>query len=133
MALKFHPKAGTILICDFEGLKAPEMVKQRPVVVVSPKKLKRQGLATVVPLSTKAPRRVLTFHHKLDPASLPPPLADNQCWAKCDMLYTVRFERLNLVRGRRDPQTRQRTYHQHRGTEVDLEAIYAAILAGLGR
>ena len=97
MALKFHPKAGTILICDFEGLKAPEMVKRRPIVVVSPKKLKRQGLATVVPLSTQAPHRVLAFHHELDPASLPPPLADNQCWAKCDMLYTIRFERLNLV------------------------------------
>ena len=64
------------------------MVKLRPVVVVSPKTLKRNRLVTVVPLSTRAPDPVQKFHHKLDPASLPPPLASKQTsWAKCDMLY----------------------------------------------
>ena len=132
MALKFHPKAGIVLVCDFEGLKAPEMVKQRPIVVVSPKKLKRPGLVTIVPLSTKKPHRVRRFHHELDSTSLPPPFAENQCWAKCDMLYTVRFERLDLVRGPRDAGTGKRMYYQHVVTEADLEAIYAGILSGLG-
>ena len=121
------------MFCDFAGLKKPEMVKRRPVVVVSPKKLKRTGLATVVPLSTQAPNPVRAFHHELDDASLPPPLAGNRCWAKCDMLYTVRFERLDLVRGPRDPVTGRRTYYNHQVIEADLEAIYAGILTTLGR
>ena len=54
------------------------MVKQRPVVVVSPKTLKRNRLVTVVPLSTRAPDPVQKFHHKLDPASLPPSLAQKR-------------------------------------------------------
>ena len=108
------------------------MVKLRPVVVVSPKTLKRNRLVTVVPLSTRAPDPVQKFHHKLDPASLPPPLASKQTsWAKCDMLYTVRFERLDLPWGKREKG--KRSYYKHRVTEADLEAIYIAVLAGLGR
>ena len=134
MSLKFHPAAGTVLICNFDSFKAPEMVKRRPVVVVSPKKLKRNGLVTVVPLSTQEPDPVCSFHHKLNPASLHPAVAYTRpSWAKCDMLYTVRFERLDLPRGKRNPQTRKRTYYTQQVLEEDLEAIYVAILAGLGR
>ena len=107
------------------------MVKRRPVVVVSPKTLKRNRLVTVVPLSTQAPDPVQKFHHKLDPASLPPPLASKPSWAKCDMLYTVGFERLDLPRGKRE--RGERPYYTHQVTEADLEAIYIAVLAGLGR
>ena len=131
MSLKFHPAAGTVLVCNFEGFKAPEMVKRRPVVVVSPKTLKRNRLVTVVPLSTQAPSPVRNFHHELDLASLPPPLAQEMSWAKCDMLYTVGFERLDLPRG--DRETGKRKRYTHQVTEVDLEAIYIAVLAGLGR
>ena len=131
MSLKFHPVAGTVIFCNFEGFKAPEMVKQRPVVVVSPKTLKRNRLVTVVPLSTRAPDPVQKFHHKLDPASLPPPSASKTSWAKCDMLYTVGFQRLDLLRGKRE--NGERFYYKHRVTEADLEAIYIAVLAGLGR
>lgn len=39
MALRFHPKPGTILMCDFDtGFQVPEMVKKRPVIVLSPKR-----------------------------------------------------------------------------------------------
>lgn len=106
------------------------MVKRRPVVVVSPKTLKRGQLVTVVPLSTKAPSRQRSFHHKLDPASLPPPFADDTSWAKCDMLYTVGFQRLDLPQGKR--KGGKRSYYNHRVTEADLKAIYDAIVAGLG-
>ena len=42
-------------MCDFRtGFKPPEMVKMRPVVVVSGK---RTGVGTVVPLSATAPQR----------------------------------------------------------------------------
>ncbi|WP_210210156.1 type II toxin-antitoxin system PemK/MazF family toxin [Rhodopseudomonas palustris] len=59
MTLKFHPEPGTILICDYStGFKAPEMVKKRPVVTVSPRLKRRDGLVTVVPLSTSRPEPV---------------------------------------------------------------------------
>ena len=55
MPIKEHPPAGTILICDFEtDFKLPEMVKIRPVVVVSP--------------ICRTPRPVYwVFHHQLEP------------------------------------------------------------------
>ena len=58
--LTFHPKPGTLLICDFDrGFKAPEMVKKRPVVVISPRRRKSTPqLCTVVPLSSSAPNPV---------------------------------------------------------------------------
>ena len=50
--LKFHPEPGTILICDYStGFRLPEMVKKRPVVTISPRLKRRDGLITVVPLS----------------------------------------------------------------------------------
>src|SRR3546814_2449978 len=40
-----HPPTGTILTCNFDaGFKEPEMVKRRPVIVVSPKISIRAGL-----------------------------------------------------------------------------------------
>jgi uncharacterized protein YifN (PemK superfamily) len=43
--LKFHPEPGTILICDYStGFKKPEMVKKRPVVTISPRLKRRDGL-----------------------------------------------------------------------------------------
>ena len=38
MALKYPPRPGTLWMCDFDtGFKPPEMVKKRPVVVISPR------------------------------------------------------------------------------------------------
>ena len=37
MALKFNPKPGMILLCDYSGFKVPEMVKRRPAVVILPR------------------------------------------------------------------------------------------------
>jgi uncharacterized protein YifN (PemK superfamily) len=30
MPLKYHPKQGTILVCDYAGFRPPEMIKTRP-------------------------------------------------------------------------------------------------------
>ncbi|MCV2223524.1 type II toxin-antitoxin system PemK/MazF family toxin [Pseudomonas sp. C98] len=34
MPLRYQPKEGSVLICDFRGYEVPEMVKVRPVVVL---------------------------------------------------------------------------------------------------
>jgi uncharacterized protein YifN (PemK superfamily) len=63
MPIKEHPPLGTILICDFDaGFKVPEMVKRRPVVVISPKIESRFGLCTVVALSATEPDPVESYH-----------------------------------------------------------------------
>lgn len=97
MALKFHPDQGTVLICDFKGFVEPEMTKRRPVIVISPKRKHGPRLCTVVPLSTTAPRPVERCHVRLEFApTLPEPYDQRVCWAKCDMIYQVSFERLSL-------------------------------------
>lgn len=102
MALLFHPKPGNVLICDFKGYLAPEMIKRRPVVVVSPAHLHRPGLLAVVPLSTTAPNPIEPYHYRLK--GNPVPGSDAlETWAKCDMLATVciaRLDRFKLDRGK---------------------------------
>ena len=102
MALTVHPKAGYVLVCDFVGYKAPEMIKARPVVVVSPNHLRRPGLVSVVPLSTTAPDPVEPYHYKLTGNPVPGSSAF-EVWAKCDMVATVcvtRLDRIKIERGR---------------------------------
>lgn len=128
--IRFHPKKGTILMCDFsEGFKPPEMVKTRPVIVVSPKLNGRHGLCTVVALSTVEPNPFYPFHHKMSRESLVS-LPAAESWAKCDMIYSVSFERLDRIKmimegGRRE-------YTTGKATPEDLLAVDEAILRGLG-
>ena len=96
MAIKEHPVPGTIVLCDFGdpkkggSFRPPEMIKRRPVVVVSPKIARRSGLCTVVCLSTTAPDPVLPFHRAItiDPP-LPAPRERGVNWIKGDMVYAV--------------------------------------------
>jgi mRNA interferase MazF len=103
--LKFHPEPGTILICDYStGFRLPEMVKKRPVVTISPRLKRRDGLITVVPLSTSPPVPVFDHHCKISlKQALPEPFDSAEMWVKADMLATVGFGRLDLVRTGRDP------------------------------
>ena len=96
MAIKFRPKPGTILLCDFQGSIPPEMNKKRPVVVLSSVS---ERLCIVVPLSTTAPHFPQKWHcvlHTQD--TLPAPYDANTHWVKGDMVSTVSFERLFLPR-----------------------------------
>jgi uncharacterized protein YifN (PemK superfamily) len=95
--LIFHPNPGTIVLCDFTGFRAPEMVKVRPVVVLSPRFRRHQDVVTVVPLSTRRPEPVEPFHHRLRPDSYPP-AADRDAWVKADMVTIVALARLDRVR-----------------------------------
>jgi len=96
MALNIHPKAGTILMCNFDGFRVPEMVKTRPVVIVSPNHLNRPGLYTIVPLSTTAPDQVQPYHYHFPKNPMPQSLGE--AWAKCDMVVTVSIGRLDRIK-----------------------------------
>lgn len=125
MAITFHPKSGLVLICDYAGFVAPEMVKKRPVVVVSPDHLERAGLHTVVPMSTTAPTRIHPYHLKLD--RNPVPGMSGDVWVKCDMVATVRNDRLDRIKlGRRGP------YVTTEVTPEELEAIRTCLRYALG-
>lgn len=133
MPLTFHPHPGMVLICNFAtGFKAPEMIKTRPVIVVSPRPRFKKQLCIVVPLSTTAPVPVEAHHYCLDPSSLPGVLAKRQTWAKCDMIATVSLDRLDRVKAGQDPSTGKRLYVTASVTAVDLAAIQRAVLVALG-
>jgi mRNA interferase MazF len=97
MAIHYHPEIGTIVICDFTGFVEPEMVKRRPVVIVSPRLRNRNELCTIVPLSTTEPHPIMAYHYKLKlDEPLPWPYDSPFQWVKGDMLTTVSFRRLFL-------------------------------------
>src|SRR5688572_16212373 len=112
MPISFPVAPGSILFCDYTtGFRAPEMVKRRPVVVISPRLPHREQLCTVVPLSTTPPSRVVDYQCGLTLASpLPAPFGVVRCWAKADMLATVALNRLDLFRTARDPITSRRRF-----------------------
>jgi len=133
MALKFHPNPGTVLVCDYNtGFIEPEMTKSRPVIVISPKFKGRNNLCAVVPFSTSPPQTICAYHHKVvfNPP-LPEPFDSPEMWVKGDMLVTVCFDRLNLIQTKRD-QYGKRKYLQPKLEKADLEAVYCAVLNGLG-
>jgi uncharacterized protein YifN (PemK superfamily) len=65
MTLTYHPRVGQILICDFNGFKVPEMVKARPVMVISPRLPHRNDIVRIVPISLTAPIHSLPFNVRL--------------------------------------------------------------------
>jgi mRNA interferase MazF len=65
MSIPFHPRMGQVLVGDFSDLKAPEINKIRPVIVISPKLAHRSGLVAIVPISLTAPVQEFAHCHKL--------------------------------------------------------------------
>lgn len=94
MALQYQPRLGAVVLCDFQGMIAPEMVKRREVVVIARHKRNSQ-LVTVVPLSATEPERPEAYHHQLAKDPRPDGDPTKTIWAKCDMIYTVCLERLD--------------------------------------
>jgi mRNA interferase MazF len=126
--LNFHPHPGTIVICDFStGFRPPEMVKARPVVVISPRR-RASGIVTVVPLSSTAPSPVEPWHYQLPPGLYP--LARRVMWAKCDMVTAVSLNRLDRVRSKNS--AGQRTHATYQIGPADLAAILGGVRAALG-
>lgn len=95
MKLKFQPRAGQVVRCDFGGMIPPEMIKMRDVIVIAKHKQNRK-LVTVVPLSASAPDRPQPYHYQLSQDPRPDGDSMRPIWAKCDMVYTVSLERLEM-------------------------------------
>jgi uncharacterized protein YifN (PemK superfamily) len=135
MPINDHPAPSTILVCDFNNtFKEPEMVKPRCVIVLSPKIERRAKLCTVVCLSMTAPSHVMPFHCQLDiRPTLPRPWESNGVWVKGDMIYSVGFHRLNLVRiGKEKDRTGQRIYRMDTLSAEQMKAVRCCVLRGLG-
>ncbi|MBT3070293.1 type II toxin-antitoxin system PemK/MazF family toxin [Rhodomicrobium sp. Az07] len=108
------------------------MIKRRPAIVVSPRLPYRDGLCAVVPLSTTQPAHEVAYVVKIElEQPLPAPFDFPICWAKCDMIATVAFERLDLFRTGRDANGK-RKYLTPRLSQATFEAVKPGILAGLG-
>jgi uncharacterized protein YifN (PemK superfamily) len=131
MAISFHPGYGTILYCSFNHQNEPEMVKDRPVIVLSRKNGNVQ-LCTVVPLSGTEPITMHPWHHKMTREKLPPALQSNDWWAKCDCLTTVAFFRLDRIKAGKDPRTGRRIFCTPKVYGADLEAVKRAAIQHLG-
>ena len=128
MAIIHHPNPGTILTCDYSGLREPEMVKVRPVVIVSPRS-RHNGLVTVAPISTTAPKIVLPWHYQMGfTKPLSPAWPELTVWVKCDMLNTLHSDRLDRFHMRMGD---KRKYYERNLSSDDLIGIRRAIAAFL--
>lgn len=111
------------------------MVKsKRPVIVLTPKMRRGAELVTVVPLSTSKPDPVEPNHMSLPRASLHQigRFQEQDFWVKGDMIYTVSFRRLDLIRlGKKDPRTNKRVYFKNRLGREQMRAIYSCVVHGL--
>jgi mRNA interferase MazF len=135
VAITFHPRIGQILMCDFTtGFVEPEMVKRRPVLVISSALSGRDSLATIIALSTTPPPIVMPYHLQLPKASLPQigKFQEKVTWLKGDMIYTVGFHRLDLIQlGTRNPITNKRMYYNNRLSREQMKQVYQCVLHGL--
>lgn len=128
---KFYPKLGHVLLCDFSrGFVAPEMLKVRPVVVISKAKTHNRRLCTVVPLSTTAPILVEQWHYPLTTNPCPQFSNGSQVWVKCDMIYTVSFDRLDKFH--RKTRRGGREYFAPKLNDDEITAIFEAVKCCLG-
>ena len=133
MPIQFHPRPGQILMCNFDGFIEPEMVKKRPVLVVSAIKT-RADLVTVVALSTTPPEPIQNYHMAINRNSMPQTgfFQESDTWVKGDMVYTLCFQRLDLiVLGKRRSDGKRQYHTQRLGRDV-MRSVYGCILNGLG-
>ena len=133
MAIQYHPKTGTIVICDYNtGFHPPEMTKRRLAMVVSPQFKRRNNLCTVVPFSTTEPVPIMPYHYLLyvNP-TYPPPFNSPTQWVKADMLATVSFSRITLPHAGKGADGK-RQYMKTIVTGHDFESIQRCILNAIG-
>ena len=130
VAIKYSPKAGQILMCDFHGFTAPEMIKNRPVLVLATRP-NGHRLVSITCLSTASPTPIEKHHFKLDAKHLPKSkfFKEKDTWIKADMIYTVSFDRLELIRI--GSNQGKRIYFQDRLGRETMKKVYSCMLHGL--
>jgi mRNA interferase MazF len=138
MGIQYPPQVGSVLRCDFtaaeksstRGFSPPEMIKRRPVIVLA---TPSPRLCIVVPTSTTEPKSLKPFHYRIkwDPLLPKPYNTSKYSWVKGDHIYTVSFDRLDLLRITRD-QSGKRIYDYRTLAPDQMEKIQAAVRAGLG-
>jgi uncharacterized protein YifN (PemK superfamily) len=132
MAILYAVGQGTALICNYNQFRPPEMVKRRPAIVVSPRLPHRDGLCAVVPLSQSQNARPALWDVRIEfEKELPLPFPGKVFWAKCDMLFTSGFNRLQLFQTGKD-QYGRRKYLKPKLTEQQLLEVHKGILSSLG-
>jgi mRNA interferase MazF len=134
MPLKFPPFPGTILRCDFHTFKEPEMTKNRPVIVLSPKiKDITHTTLLVAPLSTTEPKPVHKHHLLLTlPGTTLPQGLSRECWLKGDMIYALSLKRFDFYHFERDKISGKRSYYMDRFMGKELFAIRKAVMHAIG-
>jgi uncharacterized protein YifN (PemK superfamily) len=93
-------KPGSVTYCDYKGFVVPEMIKQRPVIVVSkhPHHLK---LLAVVPISTTKPSLIKNYHLEMNAQFCSTYLSGERSWVKCDMINVLSLDRIHLARDKK--------------------------------
>ena len=140
MAVRYPPDTSDILVCHFvqaqegslRGSVVPEMVKTRPVAVVSAPGYAGYDRCIVVCLSTTAPRRLKPWHYEITWETLLPSPYDRSaiCWALGDQIYTVSYKRLSLFSGGKDSQGK-RLYLKRSLSPEQMVGVRSAIRAAL--
>lgn len=127
MSIQYHPDLGEALWCEYDGL-APEMIKRRLAIVLTPKACQRLRITTVVPISTTPPDIVRPWHVRLGRDPLPN-AKPGTVWVKCDMISVVSFARLSGYHTRWNG---RREYRKLRVTPAEIRAIRDGVLSALG-
>ncbi|MEX1152995.1 type II toxin-antitoxin system PemK/MazF family toxin [Parvibaculum sp.] len=123
-----------MVLCDYAlgGFRKPEMIKKRPAVVISPRLPYRDSLCTVVPLSGTAPNNKIEYQRRIElEEALPHPFPLSVWWAKCDMLATVGFQRLDLFRTERMVGGKRKYIHPKLSAEQIAE-VHKGVLFAIG-
>ncbi|WP_351015074.1 type II toxin-antitoxin system PemK/MazF family toxin [Shewanella sp. AC91-MNA-CIBAN-0169] len=132
MAISYSPKVGQILMCDFTtGFIEPEMVKKRPVIILATRP-NGHKLVTAVCLSTVKPEPQQPHHMLLEQAHLPKLKffeSGKETWVKGDMIYSVSFDRLDLILTGK--QNGKRVYFINRLSRETMRNVYSCTLNGL--
>jgi uncharacterized protein YifN (PemK superfamily) len=110
-------------MCNFTGFNTPEMVKVRPVIILTKHRHNAQ-LVTIIPLSTTPPMQVADHHHELSANPLPGK-QNVRCWAKCDMIYTLSIARMDRFK------LKSRNFIALEISDEDFVAIKIAVMAAL--
>lgn len=108
------------------------MVKLRLAVVMSPKIASRPHLCTVVPLSLTEPETIMPYHKKIRiPFRLPERWGNHDRWVKGDMINTVAFHRVDLLRLGKD-RTGKRIYQMQPLPAEMFKIVRRCALHGIG-